>query len=262
MGHQEFNQTEGEELHELMRTLQAEDRELRIFGTCYHRYRFGSAQTEDKVQEFESRHNIRLPSDYRTFLIHVGDGGATRQPVTNGIGINNGPGPGYGLFPLEETIEGCDVSRPFPLMQHPGQDYVEEPENWGDEIPYPGLIQIAYKGCAYFTFLAVNGPTYGTIWDAEISMGWFWTTGATFGEWYRQWRNRLEKYCLPQLRKEWVVAPIQVGMTVQEVVEICGGTWKIEALAEDFRFLSFDHLRTKFELNSENSVKRIVRYSL
>ena len=73
------------------------DRELMHFGASRHRYRFNPPLAEREVTAFEQRHGIRLPQDYRGFLIEVGNGGA---------------GPHYGVFRLGE-IDGLRDDEPW-----------------------------------------------------------------------------------------------------------------------------------------------------
>lgn len=58
------------------------------FGASQHRYRLGPVLSEADVEAFEVRRGVTLPAAYRSFLLHVGDGGA---------------GPHYGLLRLEGT---------------------------------------------------------------------------------------------------------------------------------------------------------------
>jgi len=51
-----------------------------------HQYRLNPVLDEQAILTFEKRHNVRLPEDYRAFLLHVGNGGA---------------GPYCGVLPLE-----------------------------------------------------------------------------------------------------------------------------------------------------------------
>ncbi len=53
-----------------------------------HEYTLNPPQTEAQVRAFETKHGVVLPSDYRDFLIHLGNGGV---------------GPPYGVFKLGET---------------------------------------------------------------------------------------------------------------------------------------------------------------
>ncbi|MHC5613600.1 MAG: SMI1/KNR4 family protein [Nostoc sp.] len=61
------------------------DATFQIFGSELHEYQFKPCLSNKDIQVFESRHNITLPSEYRDFLLEVGNGGT---------------GPGYGLSSL------------------------------------------------------------------------------------------------------------------------------------------------------------------
>jgi hypothetical protein len=97
---------------------------LMVFGSQAHGFRTHPPLAEEAVRQFEARHRIVLPQDYRGFLIHVGNGGA---------------GPAYGLFKLGKMDDGHEhetwtenggfvgvLSKPFP-HSGPWNDLSEEP---------------------------------------------------------------------------------------------------------------------------------------
>ena len=45
----------------------------------------------------------------------------------------------------------------------------EELERLPDRDEYPGILEFCHQGCAIYSYLVVNGPTYGTIWDGRVS---------------------------------------------------------------------------------------------
>jgi hypothetical protein len=53
-----------------------------IFGTSDHFYRLAPALSEEELLKLERRYGVRLPDDYRAYLMQIGNGGC---------------GPGYGL---------------------------------------------------------------------------------------------------------------------------------------------------------------------
>lgn len=61
------------------------DATFEVFGSQSHQYQFKPRLINKDIQVFESRYNITLPSEYRNFLLEIGNGGA---------------GPGYGLSGL------------------------------------------------------------------------------------------------------------------------------------------------------------------
>src|ERR1044072_5426568 len=68
-----------------MEQLRSMDAALELFGASTHRYEFNAALTPGEVAAFEASQSLRLPEDYRDFLLNVGNGGA---------------GPCYGIYPL------------------------------------------------------------------------------------------------------------------------------------------------------------------
>ncbi|MDQ8705209.1 SMI1/KNR4 family protein [Streptomyces sp. LHD-70] len=63
------------------------------FGADTHRYALSAAPGEAEVRAFEEAHGVRLPLEYRSFVVDVGDGPA---------------GPGHGLMPLALARPGAD----------------------------------------------------------------------------------------------------------------------------------------------------------
>src|SRR5262245_52278412 len=162
------------ELGEMLRRLRAADTGFRVFGSDQHRYRPGPTLSEGELAAFESANRVRLPEDYRRFLAVVGNGGA---------------GPLYGLESL--STFGRALSRPFPLPAAAHTLTDGELDRLPDRDEYPGILEFCHQGCAIYSYLVVNGPTYGTIWDGRED---FYPTGLAFGVWYRRW---LERALLP-----------------------------------------------------------------
>lgn len=156
-------------LHKLT-LLRNADPQFHLFGADHHLYQLNPCLTESEVRAFEQKHSVKLPEEYRTFLLGAGDGGA---------------GPGYGLFPLQETVisdESGYLARPFP--------YIEwwngmTPPNWWDlpdaqeltptdtqtdadyfaDSHVHGSLRLAHDGCGYYKHLVVSGPERGHIWE-------------------------------------------------------------------------------------------------
>jgi hypothetical protein len=229
------------DLSEILRRLQDEDKELRVFGARTHKHNLRPPLTENEMQAFEQKHQVILPDDFRWFYTHIGNGGA---------------GPYYGLESLDKAASDCDLSKPFIWTEKVDAEDVSEVGE-----PYPGVLQIGHQGCTGYSYLVVNGPTYGIIWTGyEVD---FWPENLTFAAWYRQWLDELRDYALPMLLNERVVKQVQVGMAKDEVINICGGEWHEEwSPLPDETFLCFDHLVTKFGINVDNQVRRIVEFSI
>ncbi|WP_394844906.1 SMI1/KNR4 family protein [Pendulispora brunnea] len=147
---------------------------------------------------FESTHGIRLPSDYRSFLSELGNGGA---------------GPYYGVFKLGEmddhsgfkpwTADGIvgNLAKSFPYTTswNLSAEELERIQTSEDDeeilrvywIAIDGAIPICHEGCALRDWLVVSGTEAGRVWhDATADLeGWSPCTfpdgrHMTFADWY------------------------------------------------------------------------------
>ena len=59
-----------------LKLFERNDPTFRAFGAAGHRYQLNPPVRVTEVEEFEHKHQIRLPDDYRAFMTHIGDGGA------------------------------------------------------------------------------------------------------------------------------------------------------------------------------------------
>jgi hypothetical protein len=176
-----------------------------VFGEETHSFRVNATLSEREVSDFETQNGVQLPSDYRQFLVRVGNGGA---------------GPYYGLFALGEADDGFDfgpwddfigeLSEPFP-HDRPWNDIIDKPEYKDDDEEFDTLIEtfdqryrdprqvngaipICHLGCARRQWLVISGPEAGNIWcdDRADYKGIYplQTPGqnrVSFFEWYRNW---------------------------------------------------------------------------
>jgi hypothetical protein len=132
--------------------------------------------SETAIVQFETDHNIRLPSQYRMFLTTVGDG--CEAP----------PG---AMYKLDDTITSqARPAEPFPFSQH----WVCE----GDESVGPsefarldcGNLVLVDEGCGISWRIIVTGPERGQMW-------WFTGQGIqpcaprrNFLDWLEYWLGR------------------------------------------------------------------------
>ncbi|HEV7278804.1 MAG TPA: hypothetical protein VGN57_01220 [Pirellulaceae bacterium] len=190
--------------------LRSAKRQPKVFGAESHQFRLNPALSESAVEKFETEHRIRLPEDYRGFLIKAGNGGA---------------GPFYGVFKLGEMDDSFDfqkwkegdgfigvLSKPFPHTRA-WNDVTGEPEDSDDEEAYEkaieafdrrywnaenvnGAIPVCHEGCAYRDWLVVTGPEAGHVWhDARTDRAGLYPISigrkkrVTFLEWHVDWLN-------------------------------------------------------------------------
>src|SRR5262249_31592612 len=111
--------------------------------------RFSAPLTETDVATFEKSSDLRLPGDYREFLLQIGNGG-------------DGP-PAYGLCALGEVpsdfdAPSPDLSKPFPFTK----PWIWEDGDISDEGSNAdvncGVLILGTDGCAQYWALVVRGP--------------------------------------------------------------------------------------------------------
>lgn len=184
----------------------------RVFGADAHKFVLKDPLAESAVLEFERKHKVQLPADYRSFITTIGNGGA---------------GPYYGIFPLgymdgahaavqpwseQNGIIGV-LSEPFPLskdwndltgMPPDGLISVDVAEyarlldqfdkkHWNSSI-VNGAIPICHQGCALRIWLVITGEEAGHLWqDQRSDYGGLAPlllqdgSHATFSNWYYEW---------------------------------------------------------------------------
>lgn len=188
------------------------------FGAGQHQYRFAPPLTEREVARFERKHRVRLPEEYRSFLLEVGNGGA---------------GPGYGVFPLgrDTEFESFLAAAPRPLRWLASIAKFRRPfAKLSDAFPYrerlrlapeeiaalgadggpeadpipPGALPICTHGCGLRDWLVLSGEEAGHVWHDALAeygsavqdycpaLGWApWEHAdgrhMTFDEWWNHW---------------------------------------------------------------------------
>lgn len=173
---------------------------VRVFGSDSHSFEMNPVLSEKEIQRFEAKHGIRLPTDYRMFLLHVGRGGA---------------GPAYGLFDLGEMDDGHQMKK-WRAGGHfvgkiredfPGARFLRQ----GSWAALDGAIPICHLGCALRQWLVVSGKEAGNVWndnradEAGIEPWRFQEQRrATFYIWYRSWLDEAVAILYRSLGKRFV----------------------------------------------------------
>lgn len=157
---------------------------------------------KDEVDNIEMTKGIKLPPDYKTFIMEIGNGCT---------------GPEYGLLPLQESMidfklntkPQINLSIPFSYSENWNEDWIfdidwengERPDdvlldNYMNTTHISGCLQICHigHGCTYL--LVVNGCEYGNIWtDDRADYGGINPLlnkegmKVTFIDWYINWLN-------------------------------------------------------------------------
>lgn len=189
--------------------LKVKDNQNAVFGAQFHKYQLSAMLKEADIAAFEKRFNIELPSDYKLFLLLMGNGGA---------------GPYYGIQPLEDSLfeelnykDKSELINPaLPCVFSEAWNMTVDESVYNDEKQYSafiyeyynkkwvrGMLRICDMGALATANLVVNGNEYGNIWiddrGEENGIYPFQLAGkqdrVSFIEWYEHWLDcSLEKY--------------------------------------------------------------------
>ena len=201
-----MNDTRIYQIKEKLIKLSAADIEHKIFGaTEYakidhgHHYKLLPTVTQYEIEQFESKRQVSLPDEYKTFLTCMSGGGA---------------GPYYGLYTMEKGVKEAQeystedskgienpLSIDFPFSNSETQKFINYynaciEEGDDDEIVYPeipdeltGVIFLSEYGCGWSYLLVVKGEQAGTVWFHGEYMCPVFFKGKQCGffDWYEQW---------------------------------------------------------------------------
>lgn len=134
-----------------------------VFGSNSHKFELSPCLSEGEVTAFEKKYNIILPTDYRRFILEIG---------------NSGMGPGYGLLAL---INGNYRSGPLDYPEHLSVEFQyseawnydlengEEEEDDDEEYEHrkAGAEYICGYGCTHECLLVITGQEAGNMWWDE-----------------------------------------------------------------------------------------------
>ena len=124
----------------------------------YRRFALLTPDPEAYVAAFEQKWEVRLPAEYREFLLSVGSGGTSN---------------GHRLSCLEIRADWTRLKEPFPLEEtYQPEDMEARDELYDDPRWMAGTLHFFDEGCGYIHFLVVTGKMRGTVWmDARVSDG-------------------------------------------------------------------------------------------
>lgn len=180
------------------------DPEFKVFGADSHEYEMGAPATEEEVRAFEEKYSISLPECYRSFLLHIGNGG-------NGY-RKSAAGPFYGLYPFDrgvfELSDYADRYLDKPVKVEPKMTEEAWTElqkrldaqwddsedgycNWLGDL-FAGILPIGSQGCTYLHAIVLNGSHRGRVvnLDEDCCRPRF-AFEANFLDWYERWLDEV-----------------------------------------------------------------------
>ncbi|WP_437529763.1 HEAT repeat domain-containing protein [Sorangium sp. So ce726] len=168
------------------------ERGLSCFGSAAHRFELRPPAAEAEVAAFEAARRVRLPEDYRAFLLHAGHGGA---------------GPFYGLMTLArwhdaryEVLDDLGAECLLhPDTLPPGEGWLEALLPGEDEAmdrALRGTLSLGSQGCSYYTQLVITGPARGRVVYVDLDGARpYFPENAGFLDWYERWLDELLAGC-------------------------------------------------------------------
>lgn len=178
----------------LLEQAKAKGPDFERFGADSHQYQLAAPASEEQILKFEEQQGIRLPEEYRDFLLHVGNGGA---------------GPYYGLDGIRDLGDdlhdshGARIYRVqeepviYPKMSDEEWNRMTAPESrqgdsmgkGGEVHPYVGVLPIGSQGCTLMTGLMLAGPYQGQVvyYDEDYCGPPFFVREKGFLSWYERW---------------------------------------------------------------------------
>ncbi len=142
-----------------------------------------SATVED-VTETEQRLGVVLPTEFRSFLLNVSNGG---------------PGPGHGLYSLSQ-LENALRSTPMDPFLGSEPAGLADPKWSNDEfenyvrIRLQGTLPVAANGSTGEYVLIANGPHRGEVWQEDFGCDrGIWPASSSFLEFYFYWLRSIEQ---------------------------------------------------------------------
>ncbi|WP_410771527.1 SMI1/KNR4 family protein [Fontibacillus sp. BL9] len=188
--------------------------------------------SKSEVEKFESAAGIKLPQDYRDFLIHIGDGAAKKRQFP------------LSLSHAKDCLESClqeetglqHVGRPFSADScnkafH--EDYEEIDEDMDDDAAeqyynrlyreaLQGTITLHNDGCGYYIVMTVSGELSGQLYYIDTCHGQgIHKVSDSFADYYLKWLERriLERQAnLEQNDKfDCVITQVKLGGNVRDL---------------------------------------------
>jgi len=181
------------------------DNKLEVFGADNHKYILGNTIRQEDILNFENEYHLELPNGYKSFLLHIGNGGISYS--------NSGAGPSYGIYPFgkntnefiyenskEYLKEDCrispDMSDDFwnTLNKNIEENDAISDEEFDIELGkiFSGLLPIGSQGCSYYNALVLNGEFKGRVVHVDVDRQKpYFAFESNFLDWYERWLDEI-----------------------------------------------------------------------
>ncbi|MDJ0582460.1 SMI1/KNR4 family protein [Crocosphaera sp.] len=145
-----------------------------------------------EIDLWETKYNVFLPEEYRSFLEQIGNGGEFYDEILSlkrwAVGVDLDDKDQELKTPsqpclLLEKYESDEMWEQW-LIENIGEDWAEKyyQSLWS---PHLGMITIAAEQCGALTYLVLNGPLRGRIcWFLDYFSAPTFESAATFLDWF------------------------------------------------------------------------------
>lgn len=178
-------------IREKLQELKVRDAKYMVFGSKAHKYITYSVNETD-ILKFENDYGIRLPEEFREFLLEIG----------------YGAGPNYGVYSVDkirqELLDNSEIlskeiklNSNFKFSNKDAEAYIELKKNGVQGYYYKilsgmeGWMPICHHGCSYYSILVVSGEQTGKVWSLSQDGYQILPEGVlnelTFYDWYEKW---------------------------------------------------------------------------
>ncbi|KAA2240694.1 SMI1/KNR4 family protein [Chitinophaga agrisoli] len=172
------------------------DKELNAFGASSHKYQLNNPVTEEEALKFEQGYSIRLPEDYRSFVLQVGSGGIEHE--YSGAGPTRIYALGKGLDQLIPHIAGDYLKEACIIYPGMSDEYwasltedLRNNHHKMDESDYVDATGKIFGGILFMgddVGIVLNGPHMGRVVHVDsYEYKPVFASENNFLDWYEQW---------------------------------------------------------------------------
>lgn len=197
------------------------DSNFRVFGAGSHKYKINAPVSYSEVDVFEQHYKIQLPECYKSFVLHIGNGGRSY--------LGSSAGPFFGVYPFGKNLDDLIHGK---VEQHLKKESILHPNiceiQWDKMIEplyedgitdtayevlngalYGGILPIGSQGCSFIHALVLNGRHKGKIVNldrGELSPPKF-SEDSNFLNWYERWLDEIITEKLITISPSWFGYP-------------------------------------------------------
>ncbi|MDO5104269.1 SMI1/KNR4 family protein [Capnocytophaga sp.] len=190
-----------EQIHRIKEKLQQAqkaDPDYKVFGADSHEYKLGKPISEEKLQQLEQKYGIRLPECFRSFLLHIGNGGKGRY---------GGAAPFYGLYAIDKCLKESKEQLAYPCVIYPkmseeawdkliektyDEDITDDEYDLTINKAFGSLLTFGTQGCTYETAIVLEGEHRGRIVNTDMDLFKpYFAFEKNFLDWYERWLDEV-----------------------------------------------------------------------